>query len=147
MRNSIVLGLVAVLSAPALVTGSDETLRFFLSKSDLVVLGEITSDAARSNEEVGAVYYFCDFRIAEVLKGKKPSNDSIQISVNRFELDEGDRLPELGKGYKCIVFLKNAGSAQKPRWETSDVWFGIQRPSPSMARLLKKLVAEEKPKQ
>jgi hypothetical protein len=147
MRTAIGFGLVLVLAAPNFVSSSDDTLRFYLAKSDLVVLGEIRSEVTRSSEEVGAVYYACEFRIADVLKGRKQADESIHIIVTRFELDEGDRLPELKKGCKCILFLKNTGSGEKPRLETSDVWFGFQRPSPSMARLLKKLAAEEKSKQ
>jgi hypothetical protein len=147
MRMAMVFGLVVVLAAPAFVRGSDDTLRYFLSKSDLVVLGEITSNASRSSEEVGAVNYACDFQMAEVLKGRKPADEAIPVIVTRFELEEGDRLPELKKGCKCILFLRNTGTGDKPRWETADVWFGFQRPSPSMARVLKKLAAEKNARQ
>jgi hypothetical protein len=143
MRTAILLGLVLALAAPALADDSDDTLRFFLSKSDLVVLGEITSEPVGIVGEDGVVNYICDFRIAKVLKGKKPNKDTININIVRFEGANEDRLSELKKGGKCIIFLKNAGRGEKPVWRTADFWFGFQRPSPWMARSLKRLAEQE----
>lgn len=145
MRLEIVFGLVSILTITSFVHGSEDTLRYFLSKSDLVVLGEITTDTAGAQEEVGVVHYGCHFKIADVLSGNKPAEESIQVTITRFELHEADRLPELKKGCKCILFLRNVGPNDRPMWETSDAWFGFQRPSPSMAKTLKRLAAEEKP--
>src|SRR5262245_57231295 len=139
MKTAIVLGTVLVLSTPIFGSESDDTLRFFLVKSELVVVGEIASGLARASEEVGGVYYTCDFRIAEVLKGNKPVEETIRVTIARFELEEADRLPELKQGSKCILFLKNVGDGKRSTWRTADLWFGVQRPSPAMARSLKRL--------
>lgn len=143
MRMAIVPGLVLFLTASVFAYGSEGTLRYFLSKSDLVILGEITSEPTRTSEEVGVVYYYCDFQIADVLSAWKPTEESIHVNIIRFELDESDRIPDLTIGCKCILFLKNVGGIEKPEWETSDVWFGFQRPSPSMAETLKRLASDE----
>jgi hypothetical protein len=145
VRLGIVFGLVSILAAMPIVHGSDSTLRYYLSRSDLVVSGEITTDAAGTQEEVGVVHYSCHFQIAEVLSGNKPAEESIHVMITRFELEEADRLPELKKGCKCILFLRNIGPTDRPMWETSNAWFGFQRPSPTMAKTLKRLASEEKP--
>src|SRR5262249_24329833 len=141
-RTAMVLGLVLALGTPAFADDSDETLRFFLSKSDLVVLGEITSKPDGIVDEKGVWNYVCDFRIAEVLKGQKPGADTIRINIVRIELNNENRLPELKKGGKCILFLKKAGVGVEPAWQSADSWFGFQRPSPWMARSLKRLAGQ-----
>ena len=144
MRIAIVAGLVLILTAAVCAYGSEETLRYFLAKSDLVVLGEIASEPTRTSEEVGVVYYLCDFQIADVLSARKPTEESIRVKITRFEADEADRMPELKKGCRCILLLKNVGGNEQPKWETADVWFGFQRPSPSLATTLKRLASPEK---
>lgn len=143
MRMAIVPGLVLILTASVFAQGSEDNLSYFLSRSNLVVLGKITSEPARTSEEVGVVQYSCDFQIADSLSAMKPNEESIHVNITRFELDEADRNPELKKGCKCILFLKNVGGIETPKWETFDVWFGFQRPSPSMAKTLKRLASEK----
>jgi hypothetical protein len=70
------VALLLALAAPASADSGDDTLRFFLSKYDLVVLGEITSQSVGISSEAGFVNYPCDFLVAEVLKGRKPGADS-----------------------------------------------------------------------
>lgn len=142
MRNAFAIGLTLLLAAPGLVCGNDETLRFYLSKSDLVVVGEIASDPTRASEEVGVVIYTCDFRITATVSGRKPIEDSIAINIIRLERDDADRVGELKKGFQCILFLKNVGSDKTPRWETADVWFGLQRATPTLERSLQRIVSE-----
>ena len=145
MRLAMVLGQVVVLVATSFAYGGDDTLKFFLSKSDLVVFGEITSETAPVSEEVGAVYYFCDFTITEVLKSNRSIGiaDPIRVNIVRREREQGDRAPELKKGCVSILFLKNVGDDKKPRWETSDVWFGFQRATPGMRDALRRVVEDE----
>src|SRR5262249_39193142 len=71
MRTAMGIALILALAAPAFADDSDDTLRFFLSKSDLVVVGAITSQPFGTVTEVGVVHYICDFGITQVLKGKK----------------------------------------------------------------------------
>ena len=146
MRMVKALGLVLGLAVPAFADDGDDTLRFFLSKSELVVLGEITSEPHGVWDEKGVVNYICDFRIAEVLKGKKPGTDTVAVNIVQFELDKEDRLPGLKKGTKWIVFLKSAPDGAKPPWRTADFWFGVQRPSPWMAQSLKRLAEPDEAK-
>ena len=65
------------------------------------------------------------------------------MNIIRFELEDGDHLPELKKGGKLILFLRRADAGATPVWQTADVWFGAQRASPWMARSLKGLADEE----
>ena len=143
MRMTLQLGMVLLLNTPMFARGSDATLQFYLSKSELVVLGEIASEISSATEEAGAVNHRCDFQIAEVLKGQWPGEPKIAVNIARFELNDADRLPELKQGYRCILFLNNQGNRKTPRWQTADVWFGIQNSSPSMAKSLKRLARVE----
>jgi hypothetical protein len=139
---TVVVG-VLTLDASAVADEGDDTLRSYLARSDLVVLGEIASEPGEFQKESGVANYVCDFRVTEVLKGTKPAGDSLTVNIRRFEMDEADRLPELKKGSKCILFLKRAEGGETPAWKTADFWFGFQRPSPWMARSLKRLAEQE----
>lgn len=118
---------------------SEKTLLHWLSQSELVVQGEIVSEPSRASEEVGVVYYLCDFKVVDTIKGRHGADGKLPIRITRYELEEGDRLPELRKGSRCILFLKNAGSVGTPRWTTVEVWFSVQRYSPTLVRELKRL--------
>jgi hypothetical protein len=143
MKATLGLALVFLLCIPVFADDSDDTLRYYLGKSDLDVLGEISSDPEGVLKQAVVVRYNCDFKIKEVLKGKKPGKETIPVTIRRFELDKEDELPVYEKGTKCILFLKDVEGGKTPVWHTSDFWFGFQRPSPWMARSLKRLAQEE----
>lgn len=144
MKMPFSIGLALLLTTPMPARCADETLRFYLSKAELVVLGEISSDISSFSEEVGAVHHRCDFQIAEVLRGNwLGESKTIAVDIARFELNDADRLADLKKGYRCILFLNNQGNRKTPRWQTADVWFGVQYPSPSMAKSLRRLARVE----
>lgn len=128
---------------PAEPDGSD-ILRACLAKSDLVVLGEFTDEPVGESTEAGVVHYRCDVKVAEVIKGAKTAGDTLKLHMVRLESVAADRLPELRKGGRCILFLK-PGGAGDPAFTPADYWFGVQRPSPAMARELRRLAARKKP--
>ena len=71
------------------------------------------------------------------MKGK-----GIRVNIKRFERVGKDKHPLIKKDAECILFLKNA-KPNFPDWETADYWFGLQHPSPSMARSLKRQSAKK----
>jgi hypothetical protein len=146
MRQLLAVGLAFVLSAGAYADSGDDTLRFFLSKSDLVVVVTITSDPQAIPKEAGAVHYNCNATVAEVLKGagEARAKEELSTSIIRLEREAEDKSPYLKKGARCILFLKSAG-AKVPYWESADVWFGVCRYSPGMARSLKRLAQAKTP--
>jgi hypothetical protein len=145
MRCLFVLGLSLVL--PGLVVASDpeEVLRFYLARSDVVALGQFTSEPARKWANGEILHYQAEFKITQVLKwdapGETRAGETIKVHVL---LDVEERLPELKKGGKCILFLKCYGLKPNPSYITADIWFGVQRPSPGLARALAQVVAGQK---
>ncbi len=127
-----------LLYATVVADSSDDTLSFFLSKSELVVVGKIASAPEGLYSEAGVPNYICDFEISEVLKGLPPRTTKIYVSIIRFEADDEDKNPLVRQGAKCILFLKPV-SQDRRAWETVDMWFGIQSYYPWMARSLKRL--------
>jgi hypothetical protein len=118
----------------------DDTLVYFLRKSDLVVIGTIKNEPVGVFTENGVPNYVCDFAVSEVLKGDRAHKDkTLRINIVRFEMDDKDRHPLLKKDTECIVFLKKEPEGNIPRWATADFWFGLQQPSPWMAKSLKRL--------
>jgi hypothetical protein len=138
---ALLVTLIAVL--PVRGDSGDDTLKSFLSKSDLVVMGKITSEPIGLNHEVGVPNYICEFRVEEVLKGDAKLKDQvIRINIMRFEMEVKDKHPLIKKDGECILFLKSA-APNAPAWVTTDFWFGVQHPSPWMTRSLKRLAAEK----
>ncbi len=124
-------------------SGADDTLKYYLSKSDLAVHGIIVSEPLAAFREAGVPHYNCDFKVSDVLKGDASlKGKTIRVHIIRFEMDEKDRHPHLKKDGECILFLKGA-SPDVPSWVTADFWFGVQYPSPCMASSLKRLAAEK----
>ena len=119
---------------------SDDTLKRWLSKSELVVLGTIVSEPIGFFSEAGVPHYSCQFKVSDVCKGDSKLKDkTINLSIARFEMHKKDHHPLIKKGAECILFLKNVGTEKKPGWVTTDFWFGIQHPIPWMAKSLTRL--------
>jgi hypothetical protein len=149
IRGVLTLGLlVCLFSGVALADDGDDTLRMYLSKSDVVLLGEFTADPlAGAIKELGVIHYQAEFKISQLLKGEslgeRRVGGTIKVNIVRFEQEPEDRLPELKQGGNCILFLKCNDRQATPSYITSDVWFGVQRPSPWMATSLSRLAAEQ----
>jgi hypothetical protein len=138
---TILFSLIAIL--PACADSDDDTLKLFLSKSDLVVTGRITAEPVGMYNEDGVPHYLCEFRVQDVLKGESKLKDqNIRVDIMRFEHDAKDKHPLIKKDAECILFLKSAKNSM-PSWVTADFWFGVQHPSPWMARSLKRLAAKK----
>lgn len=124
--------------------GSDDTLRLFLSKSDLVVSGTIISEPAGIISEIGVPNYICQFKVSDVCKGDpRLKGETIGVNFKRFEMNKKDHHPLIKKDAQCILFLKNEGTEKKPGWVTTDFWFGIQHPIPWMVKSMKRLAKEK----
>ena len=120
----------------------DEISKFFLSKSDLVVMGRITAEPFPFMDEVGVPNYLCEFQIKDVIKGDVEMKDQlIKLVITRIELVPADKHPLIKKDGECILFLKKAPPQNKPSWVSADFWFSVQHPSPTMAASLKRLAA------
>ena len=121
---------------------SDDTLRFYLSKSELVVTGSIQSDPMGIVDRKGFVSYLCQFKVDDVQKGDAALKGSvIWVGIDRHETGEQDKHPLIKMGGECLLFLKSS-QQDSPTWVTADSWFGIQQPGPSLSRSLRRLAGE-----
>ena len=146
MKKLIFCFLVATLMLQAIAKAddSDDTLKFYLSKSDLVVLGNIISIPVAFMSESGVPNYNCKFKVVDVIKGDNSLKGKIiDVSVLRFEIHKKDHHPLITKDAECILFLKKVPQGTVPLWRTSDYWFSVQYPSPWMVRSLKRLAKEK----
>lgn len=151
MRCTIALGLALVLPGLAVAGDPEETLRFYLAKSDVVVVGEFTSEPVHKSTKFVS-HYQADFKIARLIKwdapGEKRVGDTIKVHIVRAVLysddfEPEDELPELKKGGKCILFLECYDLKPTPSYITADTWFGVQRPNPWMEKSLARIVTEQ----
>ena len=118
----------------------DDTLKFYLSRAGLVVVGTIVAEPTGIVTEAGVLNYITDFRVTGVLKGDRDfEGNAMRINIKRFEMTEKDRSPLIKKDSDCILFLKKEPEGTVPQWTTADFWFGVQQPSPWMEKSLKRL--------
>ena len=126
----------------------DETLEYYLSKSDLVVLGVILNQNGPIFYEEGVPNYYSDVKIDYVLKGNNElRGKTIKINIVRLAAREKyteNYIDLIKEGEERIFFLKKIPQNRNPAWRTADVWFGVQYPSSTMADAIKRLTKEEK---
>lgn len=140
MRMFVVVLLVCLLPGVAMAGDSDGSMLYFLERSDVVVLGQFTSKPIGEQTELGVIHYQADFQIARLIKGE-PQDErrvggTIPVNITRLELEPEDKLPQLKKGGRAILFLKCHDRQPSPSYVTADVWFGVQPPLPVMVDTL-----------
>ena len=135
--------IVAVLCAPA-VAEDDDTLRFYLSKSSLVVSGEIVDGPTAHVSELGVVNYGLTLKVAKVLKGKADDGE-LRVRLSLFGLGRADEMPaHLKKGAKVILFLKREWNRPEHRsWQQADGWFAAQQFNSVLEQSLVRVLKEE----
>lgn len=141
MKSILFLTLFSLLTpaiAPRPQPG-DDTLTFYLKKSDLVVIGKVMNAPVGVSFELGVIEYLCEIKVGDVLKGDPTlEGTTIKARIVRFMKDPRDAHPLLAKGAECTVFLEGRANGT-PAWKSADPWFALQSPSPWMARSLKRL--------
>ncbi|MGH7140135.1 MAG: hypothetical protein ACREHD_30725 [Pirellulales bacterium] len=79
--------------------------------------------------------------ITESLKGES-ADDYLKVTVVHPESNADEKLAWLKKKSKLLLFLRNAGSHERPNWMSGDVWLSVQPYNGRMVSSLKRLVAE-----
>ena len=145
-KTCLFLAVVMPLAARAVGLGfgsepDDDTLTFYLSKSNCVVLATITDVTCVTTDPERPIY-LCAIRVGEVYKGDLQMAGCVtNVSICRCEKSQRDRHPSLQEGGRCILFLKNAANTNTvPRLVSADMWFGVQCPSAAMGRSLERIL-------
>jgi hypothetical protein len=143
MRCFLTAAFLLMLSGSARADHSDDTLRYYLSKTELCIVGTIASEPIGVVDEAGVVNYTCHMAVLEVLAGELKGK-AIHVNLIRRETGEEDRPPNLKKDAKCILFLK-AQPRSVPPWATVDFWFGYQPYSSTLAGAIKRVAKAAEP--
>ena len=122
---------------------SDDTLRFYMGKSDLVVSGTIISEPEGCVDEAGVVNWICRFNVKETLHGTGVATNTLDVNIIRFEIHKKDHPLYLAKDSECILFLKSTSKTEKPSWKSADFWFGIQPYLPVMEMSIRRLSKQQ----
>lgn len=147
LSTSVVTVLLLHLAAPLTATGQerpdgdDDTLRYYLSKSEAVVVGKVTEGLQRVGVDfnptpVNVIGF--QVRVTDPIKGKVAAGQTIMVTLTR-ALDIGQALPP-GQGENVVLFLKSAGDA----WVSADKWFGMQAHSRALVGHLKRVNRQAK---
>lgn len=140
----------------------DDALRYFASKSTLIVVGQILEGPGGGTSEAGVANYSMGVHVTAVLKGQlpKPSprqselpgldaikpkqrrEDLLCVGIERYELSPTDRLPYFRNGAAVILFLREEERLGVKTWREADPWFAVQPYNQVMERSLERLAQE-----
>lgn len=121
----------------------DGTLRYYLSKSTLVVSGEILDGPQGGSFDAGVSRYSLQLKVREVIYGDA-EDEELAVIVERIERNAREHLSFFKKGNPVILFLREKKTDQGLRhWRGADPWFAVQQYNEGMVVMLKRLVKEE----
>ena len=118
-----------------------ETLRYFVSKSDLVVVATIADEPMWIDYSAPISGFYprtCYFKatVEKVLAGEAAHPAEIAVQAARIQNTNERPFDDFAKGRKFIFFLKRNREA----WHTADPWFGVFPYTPGLeAALIGKL--------
>lgn len=119
----------------------DETLRYYLSKSEAVVVGKVTDGLQRIGVDFNPIpvnVIGFEIKVTDSIKGKVAAKQTIMVTVTR-AYNIGQSLPP-EQGEKVVLFLKSSGDS----WVTADKWFGMQPHSLTLVEHLKRVNRQAK---
>jgi len=116
----------------------DSTLKYYLSRSERIVLAEVLSEEiVAAATASGQVIYDFKVTVKDVVKGEVKKDEQLSVRAIRWDLHESEQaLPVLKKRTLLILFLSKDN-------KTVDQWFGIQPFNSWMVMRLKGIITEE----
>ncbi|HUY91210.1 MAG TPA: hypothetical protein VMV10_20900 [Pirellulales bacterium] len=137
-KTCVVIIILCLPMVAARAEDGDDTLRYYLSMSPLVVSGEIVQGPACASTELGVCEYDFSVKVAKTLKGG--ARDEINVCLSRPQDVESETLAFMKKHSRVILFLKEARDFKTTRgWKQADPWFSAQPASELLERSLARL--------
>ena len=105
-----------------------DTLKHYLSKSEIIVTGKIVLVPPAVSSEGGSIAnYSFHYQILEVIKGEaKLKGTIIQVSFKRFSSKDIKDNTVIKDNSEHMLFLKERVTKNNKYWTLADMWFGIQ---------------------
>ena len=128
---------------PAPAELDDPTLDYYLSRSEMVVVGKVTEDVRGGFSFGTAIHQFGDIKVEEAIKGHAAPGSALAVDVIQWGIFF------LKKDEELILFLSNRGGAVKKgltwitQWDTDDLDIGALPASPEVLEALKRLAAAQ----
>jgi hypothetical protein len=136
---AILLAVTTAFAAPVTSTEpGDDTLAYFLSKSELVVSGTISTNVGELGGGLGLMMFDFDFRVSDVIKGPTELRGrTIHVVISRRQgmNNPSDDLPLFKPSAERVLFLRESHGY----WQQADEWFAIQFPSSWLVKSLKRV--------
>lgn len=130
-------------SSNAFSDEGDDTLAYYLAKSDVVLAGEVSSAPSAVSSEVGVVEYSFKVKVMEVLQGEIRADEQPAVTIIRFESNASDAPPWLRKGAKAVFFLRNRPDLGRRGYTSADPWFAAQPYNAALAKRIRRIAAAE----
>ena len=147
LSASIFTVFLLLLTAPFTAVGQDkpdsddDTLRYYLSKSEAVVVGKVTDGVQRIGVDFNPIpvnVIGFEVEVTDSIKGKIAAKQTIMVTVTRAH-NIGQSLPPEQRE-KVVLFLKSSGDS----WVSADKWFGMQPHSLTLVENLKRVNGQVK---
>jgi hypothetical protein len=154
--------LLALIWASSIATADDDALSYYLSKSELVVVGEVESARIHLALDRSITEYDCSIKVSHVFRGGqrcslssaklrefwekeiqqiKPGSE-LKARVDRNTTSTHAVEEKLtNKGQQYVVFLRTSSRVRAMAWESTDRWFSVQPAIPTMIEHLAETTA------
>jgi hypothetical protein len=150
MRVYLAVMVAFLIYGVGLAGADDDTLKFYLSKSQYALAGEVLSEPAKREKPFHWDGDIDKKHPMSVFEVRLKVLDQYQYDTQPYSHKEmtayvllpvgAERPDVLKKGSKCIFFLNwrfgGPNKSDGTSYVTADPWFGVQRHDPKMAQLL-----------
>jgi hypothetical protein len=146
MRTFFAVVIAAVSCGVGSAQAADETLKFFLSRSQYVLAGELLAEPLKQKpfrwwgdeKQPPLTVYEVRVKVLDQFQYQSVPYPHKEMTAYVLMPKGAERPDPLKKGVKCVLFLDwvFGGPGGPTSFITVDPWFGVQRYDPKMAERL-----------
>ena len=127
MKHVILILTVLLVGSIAVAAPRDDTIEYYLSKSDVVLSATLTDFVVERGKDTTTYKLIFKTHTGGVYHGKGPHGEELKLNlVHPGDLPPGERTLKLDKGQDYILFLKKPGKEEAKVWRQADPWFAVQ---------------------
>jgi hypothetical protein len=112
-----------------------------LASADLVVVGKVDSEPIGESDKINVVWFTCDFKVSDVIRGGDFAGKTIRVSITRKTPPNGPP-PALKRGEELVLLLKQVKNSPSTDWTTIGIENGSRGATPELVARLKKLAVD-----
>jgi hypothetical protein len=147
MMKQLALFIAAFASVSAIADIGDDTLRQYMSKSDVVLAAQLKSLTVERGTNSTTYKLVFMTHTGGVYHGRGPHGEEITVDLlHPGDLPPGELTFPFSEGTAYILFLKKPLTPESKAWRPADPWFAVQPHYSALAHALRRLSLDERRK-